>query len=523
LLCYLEGKTRDEAAQELGWSPGSVKGRLERGRELLRARLSRRGLALSAVLCASLLPESAASAAIPISLATATVSAGMQFVSGQAAVTVSAQVLSLTQGVLHAMLWTKIKIATVLILTISALGIGGAIGSKQWQSAAAAESGSSQWQSEDNKPWQLPTATAPADFAEADPPLAFQDNKRERGKEERGQEVSQVRGQVREIDTVKGTISLLLAPARGERKQEIKTYSLASKDIKIVPTFGRRAKLADLKQGMWVTAGLSEEMDVIGIRVDNPVVSGILKPVEAKNRIILNPGRGNDLELNLDADAKFNLNGKPAAFLDFKEGMRVVAYLSLDRTMVVALRGGEDPGRRDNARRDGDGRDGRRPHYGIIVGIHPAKNSIEVLVGSNITIQGNEDLKIESYELAKGWIIHGSGNRIRPGKVTDLVKAIRVNLEWSADKKTVTKITLDDPVLRGTILAVDAVKKSITLELGRGADKTLPLSKDATITVAGKAATLADLKERMPAIVTLSLDRNQVVGIVIAGRPAERR
>ncbi|MFO0967707.1 MAG: sigma-70 family RNA polymerase sigma factor [Gemmataceae bacterium] len=46
-LCYLEGRSRDAAAELLGWSEGSVKGRLERGRELLRRRLERRGVALS--------------------------------------------------------------------------------------------------------------------------------------------------------------------------------------------------------------------------------------------------------------------------------------------------------------------------------------------------------------------------------------------------------------------------------------------------------------------------------------------
>src|SRR5262245_6714578 len=48
MLCYLEGRSRDEAARQLGWSEGSVKGRLERGRELLRRRLLRRGIGLSA-------------------------------------------------------------------------------------------------------------------------------------------------------------------------------------------------------------------------------------------------------------------------------------------------------------------------------------------------------------------------------------------------------------------------------------------------------------------------------------------
>src|SRR5262249_43616239 len=48
VLCCLEGLSQDEAARRLGWSAGSVKGRLERGRERLRKRLAERGIALSA-------------------------------------------------------------------------------------------------------------------------------------------------------------------------------------------------------------------------------------------------------------------------------------------------------------------------------------------------------------------------------------------------------------------------------------------------------------------------------------------
>jgi RNA polymerase sigma factor (sigma-70 family) len=59
LLCYLEGKTRDEAAAALGVSPGTLKGRLERGRRVLRDRLARRGVSLSVGLLAALAAGSA--------------------------------------------------------------------------------------------------------------------------------------------------------------------------------------------------------------------------------------------------------------------------------------------------------------------------------------------------------------------------------------------------------------------------------------------------------------------------------
>jgi RNA polymerase sigma factor (sigma-70 family) len=57
VLCYLEGLARDEAARRLGVSMAAVKGRLERGRELLRARLERRGCCLAVGLTAAALAE----------------------------------------------------------------------------------------------------------------------------------------------------------------------------------------------------------------------------------------------------------------------------------------------------------------------------------------------------------------------------------------------------------------------------------------------------------------------------------
>jgi len=50
VLSYLEGKTNEEVATLLQWPVGTVKGRLARARELLRSRLGRRGVTLSAAM-----------------------------------------------------------------------------------------------------------------------------------------------------------------------------------------------------------------------------------------------------------------------------------------------------------------------------------------------------------------------------------------------------------------------------------------------------------------------------------------
>jgi RNA polymerase sigma factor (sigma-70 family) len=118
VLCYLEGKTYDEAAEELGCPKGTLSTRLTRGRELLRAQLTRRGLALSAAALATALGAEAASAAAPAALVATTV----QTVAPGG--TASAQILALTQGVLQAMFWTKMKVVFGVALTLAMLGAG---------------------------------------------------------------------------------------------------------------------------------------------------------------------------------------------------------------------------------------------------------------------------------------------------------------------------------------------------------------------------------------------------------------
>jgi RNA polymerase sigma factor (sigma-70 family) len=64
LLCYLEGRTQDEAAKQLDWSVRTLRRRLERARNLLKARMIRRGATLGSGLFAGFLAPSSASAAL---------------------------------------------------------------------------------------------------------------------------------------------------------------------------------------------------------------------------------------------------------------------------------------------------------------------------------------------------------------------------------------------------------------------------------------------------------------------------
>lgn len=64
VACFLEERTHDEAARELGWSLSTLRRRLDRGKELLRARLSRRGVTLALGLLAGGI-ASPARAAVP--------------------------------------------------------------------------------------------------------------------------------------------------------------------------------------------------------------------------------------------------------------------------------------------------------------------------------------------------------------------------------------------------------------------------------------------------------------------------
>src|SRR5262249_5084637 len=125
LLCCLAGRTRDEAAEQLGWTLGALKMRLERGRQLLRTRLARRGLALSATLLALVLAQQATPRRVPAWLATTHIRAAFLFAAGNPAGTLSAQAVSVASfGLPAGASKAKLLSAMAGLLSLLALASG---------------------------------------------------------------------------------------------------------------------------------------------------------------------------------------------------------------------------------------------------------------------------------------------------------------------------------------------------------------------------------------------------------------
>ena len=129
VLCYLEGQTRDEAAAQLGWTTGKLRGQLERARDLLRSRLLRRGVTLAEAGAGFLLADTALAARVPPMLAVATVKAASRYGAGKtlASCGVSASVIALTKGGVSVMGLKAVALFSALVLVTGLLGAGAGI------------------------------------------------------------------------------------------------------------------------------------------------------------------------------------------------------------------------------------------------------------------------------------------------------------------------------------------------------------------------------------------------------------
>ncbi len=131
VLCYLEGRTQEEVARQLGRPLGTVRGWLARGRDLLRKRLARRGLLYSTeALAAVLLANTASASAVPVParLVRPTLRAALPFAAGEeAAGLVSAEVAGLVREGLKVMAAYKFRAGIGILLALAVLAAGAGV------------------------------------------------------------------------------------------------------------------------------------------------------------------------------------------------------------------------------------------------------------------------------------------------------------------------------------------------------------------------------------------------------------
>jgi RNA polymerase sigma factor (sigma-70 family) len=120
VLCYLQGKSNEEAARLLQCEISAVRVRLFRARDMLRSRLARQGMVYSAATLTALLARETASAvaAVPLKLASVTACKAALATSGQAlgGATLTSPVVLLAEATLRSMAAAKVKAAAAVLL-----------------------------------------------------------------------------------------------------------------------------------------------------------------------------------------------------------------------------------------------------------------------------------------------------------------------------------------------------------------------------------------------------------------------
>ena len=168
ILCYLEGKTNEEAARDLDWPTGTVKARLSRAREMLRMRLARRGLGAAAALLAADSPARNTASVVPFFLLESTLRAGMRLAAqGVVGGLATARAMALAKAVAAAMQLAKLKGTAMVLVAALMVGAGTSLTylSPSSSTSTAANSAGPGQPAQDAQP---PAAASPQDVAKND-------------------------------------------------------------------------------------------------------------------------------------------------------------------------------------------------------------------------------------------------------------------------------------------------------------------------------------------------------------------
>ena len=126
VLCYLEGRSYDQAARELGCPKSTLASRLTKALDLLRVKLERRGIGLTAAALAATLGGMAEAAPVSAVLAANTMKAAALAAIGKSAIDgfVTTSALCADEAALAGAAWIKKVLMVAAVLGLAASGFG---------------------------------------------------------------------------------------------------------------------------------------------------------------------------------------------------------------------------------------------------------------------------------------------------------------------------------------------------------------------------------------------------------------
>jgi hypothetical protein len=479
---------------------------------------------LSAGALATALSHNAASAQAPALLVASTLKSAALVAAGHAAAAAaSAPVAALTEGVLKAMLLSKVKGALTIVLPILLLCSGVGLVTRQ---ALAERSTRPQRPQEQAARAVEESRAAPQPVVFVDEPIAFQ-----RGAPSR----QEVRGVVKSVDVGAGVITVAMGGGRDAPPTE-KTYSLA-KNVEVAIGGGgdgrlsgglfKEGKLADLSEGIVVSLTLTADQKAVeSILAEAPTVRGVLKSVDAKKGTLTvsRAARGRDagdeeqtytaaanIEVALDSGRAIRHAIREGRLDDLTAGAIVTLRLSLDRKHVQSVLA-----------------EGAIVS-GVVKSLDPEKRTLTVMVRPPRGDDAGEERLMTVAKDALVVLDDGKGRRLsaREAKLADVPTGVAVSLKLSPDQNLVMGCWAEGPMLSGLFKTADADKGTITIAIPRGRDdaeeKTVSVARDARITLDGAEVKLADLKagdSPLHVQLRLTLDQKaaQAVQVGQAGR-----